>query len=60
MSSWEIDRDKCLRCGACVAVCPVQALELTENGIKWDEEKCIYCGNCDDMCPVGAIEVEEE
>ncbi|MFP4115698.1 MAG: 4Fe-4S binding protein [Candidatus Aenigmatarchaeota archaeon] len=57
---WEIDNEKCLRCGGCVGVCPVQALELTENGVKWDEEKCTYCGKCEKICPVGAIDVERD
>lgn len=58
--SLNIDRDKCLRCGGCVGVCPVEALELTENGVIIDREKCIECGICDNICPVGAIEVIEE
>jgi ferredoxin len=27
-----IDQDTCISCGACVAACPYQALELDENG----------------------------
>ncbi|MFP4116947.1 MAG: DUF362 domain-containing protein [Candidatus Aenigmatarchaeota archaeon] len=56
--SWDINKDKCLRCGGCVAVCPVQALELTENGVQVDEDECIDCGNCEKVCPVGAIVVK--
>jgi len=55
---WKINRERCLRCGGCVGVCPTDALELTENGVKWDEEKCIFCGKCETVCPVGAINVE--
>jgi len=54
---WAIDREKCLKCGACVAVCPVLALELGDSGIKNDKEKCTLCGVCTKICPVGAIEV---
>lgn len=47
-------RDNCGYCGACVAVCPQQILELTENevtkGIGCDE-----CGNCTIVCPMGAF-----
>jgi len=57
MSTLEINRDKCLRCGGCVGVCPVQALRLTENGLLVDQEKCIECGNCRRLCPVGAIKL---
>jgi ferredoxin len=34
-----IDRDTCIGCGACVATCPYQALELDESGksrLIWD------------------------
>lgn len=56
--SWQIKREMCLRCGGCVAVCPTEALNLTENGLVVDEEECIDCGNCEKVCPVGAITVE--
>lgn len=58
--TWKIDREKCLRCGGCVSVCPVDALELTESGVKIDREKCIECGNCEKICPVGAIKLEDD
>jgi len=56
--TWKIDREKCLKCGGCVSVCPFSALELRENGIEWEREKCKYCGLCSKVCPVGAIKVE--
>ncbi len=58
--TWDIERRKCLRCGGCVGVCPVDALKLTENGVKIDEEKCINCGKCEKICPVGAITVGDK
>lgn len=56
---WKINKGKCMRCGACVAVCPHAALELTENGIIFDSEKCASCGICEKVCPVKAIEVKK-
>ncbi len=50
--------DDCISCGACVAACPVEAIELDEEKYKIDAEKCISCGACTDVCPVSAI-VEE-
>lgn len=56
---WNIDRDKCLRCGACVSVCPFLALDLQESGVKNDSKKCTLCGICQKVCPAGAIKVEK-
>ncbi len=54
---WKISKEKCLRCGACVGVCPFLALELSEQGIVFFKEKCTLCGICEKVCPVGAIKV---
>ncbi|MEM2088875.1 MAG: 4Fe-4S binding protein [Thermoproteota archaeon] len=52
----EINRDKCIDCGACTGVCPTEALILnTEKKLIVEEEKCILCGNCLKACPVGAV-----
>lgn len=48
--------NRCIGCGACVSVCPVEALELVENGgeikkkVVWKEEKCIACDECIKVC----------
>ncbi len=57
--AWEITKERCLRCGACVSVCPVLALELRESGILNDSGKCTLCPICERVCPVGAIRVEK-
>lgn len=52
-----IDQEMCISCGACVAVCPVSALELDEDTYKstllW--ERCIDDFSCVGVCPVNAI-----
>jgi ferredoxin len=58
MKKWEINRDKCLKCGGCVSVCPFSALEL-EKEIVWDKSKCTYCGICERVCPISAIKVKK-
>jgi ferredoxin len=57
--AWKIDRGVCLRCGACVSVCPVLALELQESGVAHDAGKCTLCTACEKICPVGSIRVEK-
>ena len=51
-----IDKTKCIGCGACVSVCPVEAISFDEDGkAVIDRSKCIRCGTCEAVCPVGAI-----
>ena len=46
---------RCDYCGCCVAVCPVDCVELEESILTLDLETCILCGNCPKACPVGAL-----
>ncbi len=47
--------DECLKCGACAASCPVEAIVEGDDKYEIDADKCIECGSCVDTCPVGAI-----
>jgi NAD-dependent dihydropyrimidine dehydrogenase PreA subunit len=49
-----IDKETCTGCGACVDICPVDALKLNEKA-EVDPDTCIDCGTCVDECPVEAI-----
>jgi len=57
--TWNINNNKCLRCGGCISVCPTAALELKDNIIH-DEKLCTLCGICEKFCPVGAIKVTKK
>lgn len=56
MNNIEDNSEKfCTGCSACVAVCPVNAIEykLNENGFYQafvNKEKCINCGKCKKVC----------
>jgi len=54
----KIDRKKCDKCGICVDVCPVKALNLDKVTI--DRKKCMYirCLSCFEACPRSAIKVK--
>jgi len=47
--------DKCVACGNCKEVCPVEAINEGTPIYTIDAEKCIDCGNCTGECPVDAI-----
>ena len=51
----KINRDLCDVCGTCVAVCPVDAIVVSEFEVNIDNEKCIICLNCLKVCPIKAI-----
>jgi len=54
----EVDSEKCISCGACVTLCPVEAITIDEDAsVVFDKEKCLgsTCSACVDACPSRAI-----
>jgi len=50
-------KNKCIGCGECVSACPIQACELTTDGIVTDDSICLRCGQCAEACPALATEM---
>jgi len=52
----EVDEEKCVHCGACYSLCPVDAIQIKEDfSIVFDEGQCVRCEACLDACPMAAI-----
>jgi NADH:ubiquinone oxidoreductase subunit F (NADH-binding)/Pyruvate/2-oxoacid:ferredoxin oxidoreductase delta subunit len=58
LTSYSIDRDTCIGCGACAGKCPAKAIEgeLKKPHVIQDD-KCIKCGTCFTVCPSGAVKI---
>ncbi len=50
-----IDRDECLSCAACVAVCEPEALLLHGLELHYSAEACTACAECLRVCPTAAL-----
>ena len=65
-----LDEKKCISCGKCAKVCPVNAVTMVATGEKnakgkditrpqVDEKVCISCRNCILDCPKSALKMNE-
>ncbi|MCW8965664.1 MAG: DUF362 domain-containing protein [Candidatus Pacearchaeota archaeon] len=58
-----IRRNRCIKCGRCVSVCPVdpKAMEQVSKGRlpEYDYRRCIRCYCCHEVCPEKAILIKE-
>ena len=63
----QIIEDKCVGCGQCSSLCPVNAISLvnedktvsdSESRAKIDDKMCLGCGVCVNNCPTGALYLE--
>lgn len=60
MYNVEVNAEKCVGCGECVDVCPVEVFELQdEKSVPVNAEECLGCESCIEVCEEGAITVEE-
>ncbi len=54
------DDSRCTQCGACVTICPSEALYMEKPSMKiiFDAEKCIACELCIKGCPTRAMKTK--
>ncbi len=53
-----IKEEKCIRCLACLKVCPEDAIRDTGGAVAIDAALCIGCAECLGVCPSGAVTID--
>jgi len=57
--TYSILPDRCTGCGACLRVCPVDAIAgETKKPHRLDMERCVKCGACHEACKFEAVSVQ--
>ena len=55
MSKFEVNKDKCIKCNACINDCITYSIESENNGFPYmsdcGEDRCINCQHCFMVCP---------
>ena len=50
----------CIGCGACVSVCPAEAVVLNDSGVaEVDQDLCLGCCACAETCPQEIIHLHQ-
>lgn len=52
-----VNRQLCVYCGKCAAVCPQKCHSVGQNSHEIDRQLCRFCGRCVALCPAKAIEI---
>lgn len=50
---FKLNKEKCVKCGICVKLCPISNIELSEYPVFKD--KCLFCLRCVSYCPQQAL-----
>ena len=55
-----LDKDNCVHCGACTAVCFSGALDFERETwqLQFDPQECVACGLCAKACPLRLFTIE--
>lgn len=56
----EVNAEKCIGCGECVGICPVDVYELQkEKAVPVRADECLGCESCIEVCAQEAITITE-
>ncbi|MEJ5360006.1 MAG: 4Fe-4S binding protein [Desulfobacterales bacterium] len=50
-----LDETRCTACGTCGGRCPMEAIGLQDDRVRFDPDRCIGCGLCVSTCPGEAL-----
>ncbi len=50
-------QERCDGCGACIEICPVNAIESSSGEVRINPISCVGCGICIPNCPRSAIDL---
>jgi NAD-dependent dihydropyrimidine dehydrogenase PreA subunit len=54
----ELDQEKCVGCGMCLAVCPHEVLSMNSGHVRIENrDLCMECGACARNCPTDSVTV---
>ncbi len=51
----EINQELCTGCGACIDICPMEAIVMQDGKACIVEDNCGNCRVCESACPLEAI-----
>lgn len=57
----KLEPDRCVACGDCLFICPVEAISLQKGVVAIARDQCVECGVCwwSKVCPNSVFQLEE-